>query len=213
MPEAIRIAVIDDHPIFRGGLKRAISRAREVKLVAEGSTAADACAIAGELQPDVMLLDIVIPGGGIEAATAIVASGSPVKVIMLTGSDDEERVTAAIAAGAWGYLLKGTNAGELLEAVRVVHGGDFYVTPALSSRLLVRAVRAQPLMPNAAVKGFGLSHREQQILELAAEGLSNSDIAARLGLAVPTVKNYMSIIFQKMHVRNRAEAIAVKLRK
>ena len=98
--------------------------------------------LAAELQPDVMLLDIAIPGGGIEAATAIVASGSPVKVVMLTGSDDEERVTAALAAGARGYLLKGTNAGELLEAVRLVNSGGFYITPALSSRLLVRAVRA-----------------------------------------------------------------------
>jgi DNA-binding NarL/FixJ family response regulator len=181
--------------------------------VAEGATAADACAIAKQLQPDVILLDITIPGGGIEAATAIVASGLSVKVVMLTGSDDEERVTAALAAGAQGYLLKGTDAGELMEAVRVVHGGDPYVTPALSSRLLVRAVRAQLSMGNAAVKGFGLNYREQQILELVAEGLSNSDIAARLGLAVPTVKNYVSHIFQKMHVRSRAEAIAVKFRK
>ena len=213
MSEAIRIAMIDDHPIFRGGLKRAISRAKDVKLVAEGATAADACIIAKELQPDVMLLDITIPGGGIEAATAIVASGSSVKVIMLTGSDDDERVAAALAAGAQGYLLKGTNAGELLEAVRIVHSGHPYVTPALSSRLLVRAARMQLLADNATAKGFGLNHREQQILELAAEGLSNSDIAARLGLAVPTVKNYMSHIFQKMQVRSRVEAIAVKLRK
>ena len=213
MSEAIRIAVIDDHPIFRGGLKWAISRARDVTVVGEGATAADACTIAKELRPDVMLLDITIPGGGIEAATAIVASGSSVKVIMLTGSDDDERVAASLAAGAQGYLLKGANAEELLEAVRVVHSGHPYVTPALSSRLLVRAVRALPLVGSAAAKGFGLNHREQQILELAAEGLSNSDIAARLGLAVPTVKNYMSHIFQKMHVRNRAEAVAVKFRK
>ena len=213
MSETIRIALIDDHPIFRGGLKRAISRARDVKLVAEGATAADACLIAKERQPNVMLLDITMPGGGIEAASAIVASGSSVKVIMVTGSDDDEHVAAALAAGAQGYVLKGAEIAELLEAVRIVHSGHPYITPALSSRLLVRAARKQLLAENATVKGFGLNHREEQILELAAEGLSNSDIAAKLGLAVPTVKNYMSLIFQKMQVRNRAEAIAVKLRK
>ena len=212
MSEAIRIAVIDDHPIFRGGLKRAFSRARDVKLVAEGASAADACRIAKEQQPDVMLLDVTMPGGGIEAARAIVASGSSVKTIMLTGSDDDEYVGAALAAGAQGYLLKGANAAELLEAVRTVHSGRPYVTPALSS-LLVRATRTQHLAGDAAVKTSNLNHREQQILEFAAQGLSNNEIAAKLGLAVPTIKNYMSHIFQKMQVRNRAEAVAVRLRK
>jgi DNA-binding NarL/FixJ family response regulator len=213
MSEAIRIAVIDDHPMFRGGLQRAFSRVRDVKLVAEGASAADACLIAKEQQPDVMLLDVTMPGGGIEAARAIVACGSSVKTIMLTGSDDDEYVAAALAAGAQGYLLKGANRAELLEAVRTVHSGRPYVTPALSSRLLVRAARTQHLAGDAAVKSSNLNHREQQILEFAAQGLSNNDIAANLCLAVPTVKNYMSRIFQKMQVRNRVEAIAVWLRK
>ena len=152
MPEAIRIAVIDDHPIFRGGLQRAFSLAPDVKLVAEGASAADASLIAKEQQPDVMLLDVTMPGGGIEAARAIVASGSSVKTIMLTGSDDDEYVAAALAAGAQGYLLKGANAAELLEAVRTVHSGRPYVTPALSSSLLVRAARTQHLAGDAAIK-------------------------------------------------------------
>ena len=213
MPEAIRIAVIDDHPIFRGGLQRVFSLAPDVKLVAEGASAADASLIAKEQRPDVMLLDVAMPGGGIEAARAIVASGSSVKTIMLTGSNADEYVATALAAGAQGYLLKGANAAELLEAVRTVHSGHPYVTPALSSRLLVLAARTQHLAGGAAVKSSDLNHREQQILEFAAQGLSNNDIAAKLGLALPTVKNYMSRIFQKMHVRNRAEAIGVRLRK
>ena len=157
--------------------------------------------IAKELRPDVTSPDVTIPGGGIEAATTIVASGSSVKIIMLTGSDDDECVAAALAAGAQGYLLKGANAAELLEAIRVVHSGHPYVTPALSSRLLVLAARTQHLAGGAAVKSSDLNHREQQILEFAAQGLSNNDIAAKLGLALPTVKNYMSRIFLKMHVR------------
>jgi two-component system, NarL family, nitrate/nitrite response regulator NarL len=211
MSEIIEIAIVDDHPFFRDGVERALRRAKDVKFVAQASCAADARRIAKEQRPNIMLLDIDLPGGGIEAVRAIVADGADVKVIMLTVSDDDEHVTNALAAGASGYLLKGADTAELLEAVRTVHLGQPYITPALSSRLLMRQLRSrsQPAAPKASRSE--LNFREQQILGHAARGLTNHDIAATLDIALPTVKNYMSRIFQKMQVRNRAEAIAVHL--
>jgi DNA-binding NarL/FixJ family response regulator len=130
MGVAIRIAAIDDHPFFLDGVRRALSRAVDLDLIAQGGSATEARQIADERHPDIMLLDIDIPGGGIEAARAIMGSRAPVKIIMLTASNHEEHVAAAIAAGAQGYLLKGTDAAELLKAIRLVHAGCFYVYPA-----------------------------------------------------------------------------------
>jgi len=209
MPENIRIAIVDDHPFFRDGVERALRKVQEISLVAQGTSAADAYRIAEENQPDIMLLDITMPGDGIEAARVIANGDAPIKVIMLTGSDDDEHVAAALAAGASGYLLKGANRAELLEAVRAVYNGRPYITPALSSRLLIQRTRGS--QPNAgAVARAKLNEREHQMLDYAAQGLNNSEIAAKCNLALPTVKNCMSRIFQKLHVRNRAEAIAVR---
>lgn len=208
MHENISIAIVDDHPFFRDGVERALRRVKEISLVAHGDSAAEACRIASELQPDIMLLDITMPGGGLQAARAICGSGSSVKIIMLTGSDDDEQVAAALAAGASGYLLKGINTAELIEAVSAVFHGRPYITPALSSRLLVQRVKNQQ-QKNAGASRSMLNEREQQMLEFAAQGLTNSEIAARCNLALPTIKNCMSRIFQKLRVRNRAEAIAV----
>ncbi|WP_088346427.1 MULTISPECIES: response regulator transcription factor [Rhodomicrobium] len=207
MSETIRIAIVDDHPFFRDGVERALRKVQEIRLVAQGMSAADACQIAREQKPDIILLDITMPGGGIEAARRIVDSDVPVKIIMLTGSDDDEHVASALAAGASGYLLKGTNTAELMEAVRAVHHGRPYITPTLSSRLLAQRLRTQPAEAPPRAK---LNEREQQMLDYAAQGLTNGEIAARCNLALPTVKNCMSRIFQKLQVRNRAEAIAVR---
>jgi DNA-binding NarL/FixJ family response regulator len=211
MSEVIDIAIVDDHPFFRDGVERALRRAKDIRFVAQASSAAEARRIATEQRPNIMLLDIDLPGGGIEAVRAI-AEDTAVKVIMLTVSDDDEHVTNALAAGASGYLLKGADTAELLEAVRTVHLGQPYITPALSSRLLMRQLRSRSQSAaDPKASRSELNFREQQILNHAARGLTNNDIAATLAIAVPTVKNYMSRIFQKMQVRNRAEAIAVHL--
>lgn len=210
MSDLIRLAVIDDHPIFRSGLHRALSRVPDVKIVAEGDSADDARRIASEGQADVMLLDITLPGDGIEALRAIVAAGAPIKVVMLTGSDDDERVADSLAAGANGYLLKGISAAELVDAVRSVHAGRPYITPALSSRMLIQRMRAQRAPERVEAR---LNRREQEVLECAAQGLSNKEIAATLGLTLATVKNYMSRVLQKLHVRSRSEAVALLQKK
>lgn len=208
MADEIRIAIVDDHPFFREGVERALRKQRTIKFVGSGATAGDAIAIASNEMPDILLLDIGLPGGGVAAARAIVASGSPTRIIMLTGYDDGENVGASLAAGASGYLLKGADTAELLEAIRTVYQGQAYITPALSSRLLMEEVRSPAADQGRCAR---LNSRERKLLELAAQGMTNSDIAQQLKLAVPTVKNYMSRTFEKLGVRNRAEAIAVSL--
>ncbi len=211
MSEVIRIAVVDDHPIFCAGLKRTFGRAKDMALVAMGGSASDAVQIAKLDQPDILLLDVTMPGCGITAAGVIKELRLPCKIIMLTGSDDDGHLAAAFAAGAHGYVLKGSTSAELINAVRTVHAGQPFVTPALSTRVLVRAAYQGPSAPAKSVS-YDIKARERQILEFASQGLTNYDIAIRMGLALPTVRNYMSVIFEKMHVRNRAEAVAVWLK-
>lgn len=206
MSQEIRIAAIDDHPIFLEGLCRAIRTLPHLKIVEQGATASDARRIAGDVRPDVMLLDIGIPGGGIPAARAISTHVPSVKIIMLTGSESDEHVEAALLAGAKGYLLKGAKISEVAEAVACVHSGRPYVTGEIASRLLVSRLSAQGAMTASQVEK--LNYREKQVLECASRGLTNRDIASELGLQVRTIKNYMSRILQKLQARNRVAAIA-----
>lgn len=211
MPEVIKIAIVDDHPIFRDGIDRALRRQSGLLLVGIGSTAAEAVSIAKEQKPDVILLDIGLPGGGIAAAQAIRKLGGPTRIVILTGLDDDAYVTDAIDAGAAGYILKGVEAPELISAIRSVHLGENYVTPSLSTRLLMKATRGES-RDRTAVAG-SLTPRERRLLDLAAKGMTNNDIAAELDLALPTVKNAMSRIFDKLEAHNRAEAIAIWISK
>ncbi|MDX2159553.1 MAG: response regulator transcription factor [Hyphomicrobiaceae bacterium] len=210
----IKIALVDDHPFFRGGVRRALHKVKDVKLVAEGGTADDAGRIAVEHQPDVMLLDITMPGGGIAAAREIAKCSPRTRIVMLTGSDDDDKVAAALEAGAIGYVLKGADTAELLQAVRAVQSGQAFITPMLSSRLLLDSVRTRRAAEaEAAIAQGSLNNREREILDLVTQGKTNSEIADTLNLALPTVKNYISRIFEKLQVRNRAEAIAFNLRR
>jgi DNA-binding NarL/FixJ family response regulator len=209
MAETIKIAIVDDHPLFKDGAERALKRQRDFVLVGSGLSAADAIDITREKHPDVLLLDVGLPGGGIAAVKSICALGMSTKVVMLTGLDDEQILVEAISAGAVGYILKGIEASELAAAIRMIHRGHPYITPALSTRLLVKEMR--PAQRSQSRPMVELSQRERQLLDLAARGMTNSDIAAELDLALPTVKNSMSRMFEKLGVRNRAEAIAVAL--
>lgn len=212
MPNTIRIAAVDDHPLVRGGLERALHRVKDIKLIAVGKNAADACRIAEEDKPDVMLLDITMPGDGIEAARSIVAGGSPTKIIMLTGSDDDGDVAAALAAGAKGYVVKGSETAELLDAVRAVHVNRPYITAEVAARVLVQTVHAP--VPSAAIIEDGrLNDREEEILEHVARGMTNREIADQLNLSVPSVKGRIARIIRKMEVRNRTEAIVARLKR
>lgn len=207
MADVIRVSTIDDHPLFLGGLRRALSRVAGVTVVSEGGTANDALMIAKNDAPDVLLLDIGIPGGGIEVLRCIVEEAPRVRVVMLTGSDDDNNVSQSFEAGAAGYLLKSAGLAELTEALRSVMSGRPYVTPSLGSRLLVQKMRVGSEPVKASSAATKLNFREQQVLDLMATGLTNKQIAEKLDLSVHTIKNYVTRILQKLGANNRVAAI------
>lgn len=202
MAEKIRIIVIDDHPLFREGVSYTLQAQPDFMVVAQGESLDDAVRLARECAPDVMLLDLNIPGGGINAAAAITAAAPAVKVIMLTASTDEDDLAAAMRAGAKGYILKGVAARELVGIVRSVWAGQGYVAPALAAGLLARRATPQATIDPLAA----LTEREREVLDCVAAGLSNKEVGARLHLSEKTVKHYMTIIMEKLGVRNRVEA-------
>ena len=207
MGEKIRIAVVDDHPMLRDGVMHTLGAQADMEIVAEGATGADAVRIAEEWLPDVMLLDVSLPGGGVEAVRAIANSCPVVKIAMLTVAQDEETVSSALGAGARGYILKGISGQELTEAVRNIHAGEDYVSPGLAARLLAEMGSKSDSRQAAAHDVFAtLSVREESILVLVADGLSNRQVGEKLNLSEKTIKHYMTNILQKLRVRNRVEA-------
>jgi DNA-binding NarL/FixJ family response regulator len=200
----IQILVVDDHPLFREGVVRTLDFEADMEIVGEATTADEARALAAELLPDVVLLDITIPGGGLSAVATIAASSPVTRIIMLTASEAEEDVLAALKSGARGYILKGVSGPVLTGIVRSVYAGESYVTPSLAASLLSDLDRPAGGEPHTALDD--LSPREKQILEELASGQSNKEIAQLLNLSEKTVKHYMTNILQKLQVRNRVEA-------
>jgi two-component system nitrate/nitrite response regulator NarL len=200
----IRIAVIDDHPLFREGVAKLLARTPGIEIVGDGGTAVDAVNIAQQLLPDVILLDLKLPDDGTMAASTIASEYPEVRIIILTASDCDNDVAAMLQLGVYGYLLKGCTGQEIVRAVQRVHAGEFYVTPSLAARLLME-------MSTPAAKGDDgseeLSSREEIILAQVSKGLTNKEIARALNLREKTVKHYMTNIMQKLGVRNRLEAV------
>lgn len=208
MCQAIRVSVVDDHPLFRDGVIKLFSEYDELDLVATGGSYDDAVKIVREEKPDILLLDIQLPGGGIEATKAIVQFASGTKIIMLTASENEEDVSAALEAGASGYVLKGISGRDLVRTVRTVQNGGTYITPDLAARMLksIHQRSSQPKMESAA---FVLTPREEDILECVSVGSTNKEIALKLNISEKTVKHYMTTIMHKLQVRNRVEAALI----
>ena len=206
MSDRIQVVIVDDHPLFRDGLIQTLKAEADMEVVGQAGTASEAMALAGELVPDVMLLDIAIPGSGLKAAQVIAAATPITKIIMLTGSQAEEDVLTALKAGARGYILKGVSGPELVKIVRDVFAGEAYVTPALAASLLSEMNGGRPGARPATRPLDDLTERERQILEKLAAGLSNKEIAQQLFLSEKTIKHYVTNILQKLHVRNRVEA-------
>ncbi len=206
MTDKIRIALVDDHPLFRDGVASTLRRDGGFEVVGQGSNADEAVQIAHDLLPDIMLVDISMPGGGIEAVRAIASACPVVKLVMLTVSENEDDVINALQAGAAGYILKGVSGPELLRIARSVVDGETYLMPGLAVKLLtdLRKDTAEPAEHGNPLTL--LTAREEQILELVAQAMSNKEIGLQLGLTERTVKHYMTNILQKLHAKNRVEA-------
>ena len=203
----IRTVLADDHPIFRDGLVRTLQESGEFAVVGEAATADEAVALVERHLPDLALLDISMPGGGIDAARRIRAAAPATRIAMLTVSENDGDVTGALRAGAIGYVLKGVAARELVTILCGVARGEAHVSPALAARLL------GDLEAGARKSGRrpidSLTRREEDILRRVARGMSNREVAEALGIQEKTVKHYMTSILEKLEVRNRVEATLI----
>jgi two-component system, NarL family, nitrate/nitrite response regulator NarL len=205
MTNPIRIAVIDDHPLYREGTVQVLTSADGIEVMGEGATAADALRIAREHLPDIILLDLGILGGGIEAAANIARVCPCARIIMLTASENEQDVTSALQAGARGYILKGSSGPEVVETVRAIYRGERYVAGSLGARLLIKIGKRS----GAAVdhNPHDLTSREAEIFALVGRGMRNKEVARSLKCGERTVKYHMTNIMQKLDVRNRVQAV------
>ncbi len=213
MMDKIRLVIIDDHPIFREGVAAILGSEPDIEIVGQGISADDAMAMTRDFLPDAILLDVNMPGGGLNAAGAIANTFPVVKIIMLTGSADEDDVVAALKAGAHAYVLKGVAARELNGILHTVYAGEGYVTPSLAANLL-SVMKASTRGKQEEADGFDeLTERERQILELIAAGTSNKEIGQDLFLTEKTIKHYVTNILQKLHVNNRVQAALLAQKK
>jgi DNA-binding NarL/FixJ family response regulator len=202
MTDPIRILLADDHPLFREGVASSLAATPDFVVIAQAGSGEEAVDLALSLAPDMVLLDVSMPGmGGIAAAARIAADLPQVRIMMLTVSETPESLLAALKAGAHGYVLKGVSASELRAIVRNVALGEAYVTPTLAAEMLTEFSRPRP--PDAFAM---LTARETGVLELLSQGLTNREIGERLHLAEKTVKHHITVILQKLHVRSRTEA-------
>jgi DNA-binding NarL/FixJ family response regulator len=207
--DPINIVVADDHPLFRQGVVQTLTAEDSFAVIGEAGTGEEAFRLAVEHNPDILLLDIGMPGaGGIATVEQVAASCPLTRVLMLTVSENPDDLMQALKAGARGYVLKGVSSSGLVSAIQAVTAGEVFVTPVLASTILYEMTHDEPGNPLDQ-----LTERERQILQLLEEGLTNREIGERLYLAEKTVKHYMTNVLQKLHVRSRVEAALLAQRR
>ena len=199
-----RIVIADDHPLYREGVARSLSETGQFTIVGEAANGPDALALVRAERPDVVLLDISMPGGGIATLGQIMALDTPPRVAMLTVSEDDDDIMQALKTGALGYILKGVGARDLVQIVTDLAAGRSYVAPSLAIKMMaaMNAPRVAPVKSELD----NLTKREEDILRLVSLGKSNKEVARELDLQEKTIKHYMTAILQKLQVRNRTEA-------
>ncbi|MFO1143391.1 MAG: response regulator transcription factor [Amaricoccus sp.] len=203
----ITTVLADDHPIFRDGLARTLAESGAFAILGAGGSADEAVALVERHAPDLALLDISMPGGGIDAARRIRAAAPRTRIAMLTVSEADEDVAGALRAGAIGYVLKGISGSDLVAVLSGVARGEAHVSPALAARIL--GDFQAPPRRRAKNPIDTLTHREEEILRRVATGMSNREVAAALGIQEKTVKHYMTAILEKLEARNRVEATLI----
>jgi DNA-binding NarL/FixJ family response regulator len=203
----VRLVLADDQPLVRSGLRVLIADAPDITVVGEAGTGAEAVEIVSAVRPDVVVMDIRMPGmDGIEATRLITASAEPPQVLMLTTFDDDEYVYGALRAGASGFLVKDMALEDILTAIRVVAAGDALIAPSVTRRLIAQfAERPRPAPPPREING--ITDREREVLTLVGRGMSNSEIAAELYISVATAKAHVARLFTKLGARDRVQLV------
>lgn len=204
----IRTVIVDDHPVVRRGVVETFQEERDFTIVGEGASAEEAVELVRTLAPDLVVLDVTMPGTGVEAARKIHEILPAARILMLSIREDLSIVRAALKAGALGYVSKGVDGADLVAAARRIMTGVRFISPELAARLIAGDDPEGPPAPTSSVISTlpTLTPREKEILELLGEGMSNQAIAQQTGLSENTVKHYMTPLLQKLGVRNRTEA-------
>ncbi len=204
--DPLRVLIADDHPLFRNGIRALLSSVQDMEVAGVATKGEEAVALATSLQPDVILMDLQMPGiNGIEATRQILHTSPHIRILVVTMFEDDHSVFTALRAGARGYILKDADEDEILRAIRAVGRGEAIFSPTIAQRLIDFFSAPQPiLLPQIFPE---LTDREREVLGLIAQGHNNNDIARRLGLSLKTVANHVSNIFSKLQVADRAQAI------
>ncbi|MEU9750760.1 MULTISPECIES: response regulator [Streptomyces] len=205
----VRVVLADDQPLIRSGLRVLIADHPDLDVIGEAGTGAQAVRLVRELRPDVVVMDIRMPGmDGIEATGLITAGPESARVVVLTTFDDDEYVYAALRAGASGFLIKDMSLEGILSAIRVVAAGEALIAPSVTRRLIEEfAARPEPAPPARAVAG--ITGREREVLVLVGRGMSNSEIAERLVISVATAKAHVARLFSKLEARDRVQLVII----
>ena len=204
--EKLRVLIADDHPLFRDGMRGLLATQQDIEVAGEATTGEEAVRLAAELEPDVVLMDIKMPGlGGIEATRRILASDPSLRVLVVTMFEDDATVFTAMRAGARGYVLKDDDKDDVLGAIRTVGRGGAVFGPGVAARLTDFLTTSRPAVSKESFPA--LTDREREILHLMAKGASNTEISRLLSLSPKTVANYVSNVLHKLRVADREEAI------